>query len=284
MSEPVIVVRPGAGTPDLPLVYDSPHSGFEFPEDMKPAIPFEILRQNEDAFVDALFGHVPVLGAVLVKATFPRTYIDPNRSTADVQVDAVDGDWPDPVNNSIKTKRGAGLIYTKIHGEESIYDRKLTVDEVRHRIDAYWRPYHAALQAELDRLHAAHGGVWHIDCHSMPAKGNIHTEDGPVERADFILGDRDGTTCDGAFTETARAFLAGRGYDVAVNVTMKGVELVRKHGRPAENRHSLQIEVNRRLYMHEKAISKNDLYPETAQVIADMNAVMADFVRQRRAV
>ncbi len=284
MSEPVIVVRPGAGTPELPLVFDSPHSGFQFPEDMKPAIALDILRQNEDAFIDALYGHVPVLGAVLVKATFPRTYIDPNRSTADVQVDAVDGDWPDPVNNSIKTKRGAGLIYTKVHGEEAIYDRKLTVAEVRHRIDAYWHPYHAALQTELDRLHAVYGGVWHIDCHSMPARGNIHTEDGPVERLDFYLGDRDGTTCDPAFTEAVREFLVGRGYDVAVNVTMKGVELVRKHGRPAENRHSLQIEVNRRLYMHEKAITKNDLYPETAQVIADMDALIADFVRQRSAV
>lgn len=284
MSEPVLVVRPSAAASELPLVYDSPHSGFLFPEDMKPVIAFEVLRRNEDAFVDALFGHVPVLGATFIKATFPRTYIDPNRSTEDVPVDAIDGEWPDPVNNSIKTRRGAGLIYTKIHGEESIYDRKLTVAEVRHRIDAYWRPYHAALQGELDRLFAVYGGVWHINCHSMPAKGNIHTEDGPVERADFILGDRDGTTCDSAFTEAVRAFLAGRGYDVAVNVTMKGVELVRKHGRPAENRHSLQIEVNRRLYMDEMAITKNDRYAETAAVLADMDAMVADFVRAHGAV
>lgn len=284
MHEPVIVSRPSAGTPPLPLVFDSPHSGHDYPDDMKPVVPMAILRQNEDAFIDELFGHVTVLGAVLVKATFPRTYVDPNRSTEDVEIAALDGDWPGPVNNSVKTKRGAGLIYTKVHGEERIYDRKLSVAEVQRRIDNYWRPYHETLQAELDRLHGDFGAVWHINCHSTTSMGNVHTEDGPVKRADFILGDRDGTTCDGAFTEAVRAFLAGRGYDVAINWPMKGVELVRRHGRPDENRHSLQIEVNRRFYMDEVAVRKTDMYPETAALLADMNAAIAGFVREHCAV
>jgi len=284
MIEPVIVSRPQAGTPALPLVFDSPHSGCDYPADMQPIAPLGILRQSEDAFIDALFGHVTVLGAVQIKATFPRCYIDPNRSDLDIEVAALDGDWPGPVTNSTKTNRGAGLVWTKILGLQSIYGRKLTVAEVQGRIDNYWRPYHDALSAELDRLHEGFGGVWHINCHSMPARGNETTEDGPVDRADFVLGDRDGTTCDGAFTEVVRDFLAGRGYDVAVNWPMKGVELVRKHGHPEENRHSLQIEINRRLYMDELAISKNDLYPETAAAVADLDAVIAAFVRERAAV
>jgi N-formylglutamate deformylase len=281
MGLPVITIRPVAGTTPLPLVFDSPHSGLDYPADMQPVIPKQILRQSEDAFIDEIFGHVTVLGAVLVKATFPRSYIDPNRSSADVEVAALDGAWPGPVSNSIKTNRGAGLVWTKIMGAQPIYDRKLSVAEVQARIDNYWQPYHDALQLELDRLHQAFGVVWHVDCHSMPARGNEHTEDGPVDRADFVLGDRDGTTCDPAFTETVREFLAGRGYDVAVNWPMKGVELVRKHGRPGENRHSLQIEINRRLYMDEAAITKNALYPATAETIAEMNAALAAFVRER---
>jgi len=284
MTEPVIVSRPLAGTAPLPLVFDSPHSGCDYPADMNPVTATEILRQSEDAFIDALFGHVTVLGAVQVKATFPRCYIDPNRSDLDIEVGALDGEWPGPVTNSVKTNRGAGLVWTKVLGLQSIYDRKLTVAEVQGRIDNYWRPYHDALSAELDRLHDDFGGVWHINCHSMPARGNETTEDGPVDRADFVLGDRDGTTCDGAFTEVVRDFLAGRGYDVAVNWPMKGVELVRKHGRPDENRHSLQIEINRRLYMDEAAITKNDRYGETAAVVADLDAVIADFVRDRASV
>lgn len=284
MSTPVLIERPSAGTSELPLVFDSPHSGHDYPDDMNAVVPIQTLRQQEDAFVDALFGHVPVLGAVLLKATFPRIYIDPNRSSEDIQPDALDGPWPGPINNTIKVKRGAGLIYTKVHGEVLMYDRKLTVAEVQHRIDTYWKPYHDALSRELDRLHEAFGAVWHVNCHSMPAKGNVHTEDGPAERADFVLGDRDGTTCDSAFTESIRAFMVGKGYSVAINDPMKGVELVRKHGRPNEARHSLQIEVNRRLYMDEVAIEKNALYPETAAAIADMNAHIADFVRSRASI
>ncbi len=284
MSAPVIVVRPSKDTSALPLVFDSPHSGFDYPDDMLSVVPNKILRQSEDAFIEALFGHVPVLGAVLIKAMFPRCYIDPNRSTDDVQIDAIEGDWPHPVVNSIKTNRGAGLIFTKIHGEDILYDRKLTVAEVENRIASYWQPYHEQLSAELDRLHSAHRQVWHINCHSMPAKGNVHAEDGEVERADFVLGDRDGTTCAPEFTRAIEEYLSGRGYDVAINFPMKGVELVRKHGRPDEARHSLQIEVNRRLYMDEIEIIKNDRYAETASVLADMNAMIADFVRERVSV
>ena len=283
MRDPVTISRPTGGAEEIPLVYDSPHSGYDYPDDMNSIVPVEILRQTEDAFIDALFGHVSVLGAVFVKALFPRCYIDPNRSTEDIQVDALDGPWPGPVNNSIKVNRGAGLTFTKIQGEREIYDRKLTVAEVQHRIDAYWQPYHAALSAELDRLHGTYGQVWHINYHSMPAKGNEHSEDGPVERADFVLGDRDGTTCAPELTQFVAEFLSGQGYDVGINWPMKGVELVRKHGRPDENRHSLQIEVNRRLYMHEEEITQNDLYPATALVLAEMNAEIAKFVRGRLA-
>ena len=281
MTNPVLLERPSSGTAELPLVFDSPHSGTEYPQDMDYVLPLEYLRQCEDTFIDALFGHVPVLGATLIKATFPRSYIDPNRSTEDVELAAIEGVWPHPVNNSIKTKRGAGLVFTKVLGQSNIYDRKLTVAEVQHRIDGYWQPYHTTISSELDRLHSTFGQVWHINCHSMPSKGNEHTEDGPVERADFVLGDRDGTTCGAEFTETIREFLSARGYDVAVNFPMKGVELVRKDGRPDEARHSLQIEVTRRLYMDEVAIEKNEVYAETAAVIADMNAHIADFVRSR---
>ncbi len=281
MNDPVTISRPTGGAEEIPLVYDSPHSGYDYPDDMNSIVPVEILRQTEDAFIDALFGHVSVLGAVFLKAMFPRCYIDPNRSTEDIEVAALDGPWPGPVNNSIKVNRGAGLTFTKIQGEREIYDRKLTVAEVQHRIDAYWQPYHAALNGELDRLYETYYQVWHINCHSMPAKGNEHYEDGPVERADFVLGDRDGTTCAPELTQFVAEFLSGRGYDVGINWPMKGVELVRKHGRPDENRHSLQIEVNRRLYMHEEEITQNDLYPATALVLAEMNAQIANFVRGR---
>ncbi len=282
MIDPVIIERPSTGTPEIPLVYDSPHSGNIFPDDMQAVVPIHALRRGEDAFIDALFGHVPVLGAVLLKATFPRTYVDPNRSEQDVDPDALDGDWDLPFAPSEKLKtRAAGVVFTKIHGLTEIYDRRLTVDEVKHRLDTYWWPYHRALEDELNRLYDTFGGVWHINCHSTRARGNPTDPDGEADRADFILGNRDGTTCSAEFMAVMEEFLKGRGYGVDINWPMKGVELVRRYSEPAANRHSLQIELNRKLYMDEDAIEKNDLYPTMAALMADMNAVMADYVRSQ---
>ena len=87
--------------------------------------------------------------------------------------------------------------------------------------------------------------------------GDVMSDDPGRPRADFVLGDRDGTTCDTAFTQFVAEVLRGMSYDVAINDPYKGVELVRKHGRPVERRHSLQVEVNRRLYMDEESRSKS---------------------------
>jgi len=83
-----------------------------------------------------------------------------------------------------------------------------------------------------------------------------HAQKRAKVRADIVLGDRDGTTCEPAFTELVRAHLAARGYDVTVNDPYKGVELVRAYSNPAERRMSLQLEVNKRLYMDEKTLRK----------------------------
>jgi N-formylglutamate amidohydrolase len=92
----------------------------------------------------------------------------------------------------------------------------------------------------------------------MPAEGDINADDPGRARADFVLGDRDATTCAPEFTAFVAATLGAMGYEVAINDPYKGVELVRKFGRPHERRHSLQIEINRRLYMNEATLAKLD--------------------------
>ncbi len=280
MSDPVIIKRPNADIPEIPLLFDSPHSGNTFPDDMRPAIDIHKLRKNEDAFIDELFGSATDLGATLIMATFPRTYCDTNRSELDVDPAALDGVWDLLSEPSEKLKiRGAGVVPVKVHGLTEIYDRRLTVDEVKHRLNTCWWPYHNAMRSELDRLYAAHGGVWHINCHSTRARGNKTDPDGEAERADFILGNRNGETCSAEFMATMETFLKGRGYSVDINWPMKGVELVRRYGDPGANRHSLQIELNRKFYMDEALIEKNHLYAEMATLMADMNAEMAEYVR-----
>ncbi|WP_412565165.1 N-formylglutamate amidohydrolase [Thalassobius sp. MITS945101] len=259
MSNLVVINRPLGDA--LPLVFDSPHSGSIYPEDFNHVMDRMTLRRSEDAHIEELFSHVPDHGATLVHALFPRCYIDPNRNEDDLDVTMFDGVWPHPVNPTHKTKaRGIGLIWKNVKALGAVYDRKLTVAEVEKRLNTCWRPYHAALQGELDRAYAAHGKVVHVDCHSMASHGDHTTEDGAVRRPDFVIGDRDGTTCDPRLTTCVIETLQACGYSVSLNDPYKGFELVRRSGDPANNRHSIQIEVNRGLYMCEKTISKTDGY------------------------
>ena len=98
----------------------------------------------------------------------------------------------------------------------------------------------------------------------MLAIGDELSGDPGRERADFVLGDRDGTTCEPAFTQLVARTVRDAGYSVAINDPYKGVELVRKHGRPAEQRHSLQIEIKRTLYMDEQTLQPNAGYDAPA--------------------
>lgn len=264
-----------------PLVFDSPHTGLHYPHDFVPAIPMDQCVRVSDWFVDELFKAAPRHGAIFLEALYRRAYIDPNRSEADLDTDLIDGTWPDPVTATEKTNRGASLIWKLIDGETPIYDRKLSIDEVRSRIEIYWRPYHQALRAALDETHAQFGRTYHVNCHSMPEWGDARWGDEGTRRADFIVGNRDGTTASNAFTEVVAESLRASGYGVTVNDKFKGVELIRRHSDPSQGRESLQIEVNRGIYMDETAISRSERFGATQAAITRMIGAVERFARER---
>jgi N-formylglutamate amidohydrolase len=269
-----------AGAP-APLVLDSPHSGEAYPDDFECAVSRERLRQAEDTHVARLWRGALAHGATLIEAHFPRAWIDPNRSLEDIDPElfAPGVAWPGPVTLTRKTAQGIGLVWRLARGGEPMYARPLSVAEVERRIERCWRPYHEALARALDERHAAFGAVWHVNCHSMPAVGDAYADDPGRERADVVLGDRDGTTCDAAFTRLAAALFAARGYSVAVNDPYKGVEIVRKHGRPAERRHSLQVELKRTLYMDEATLVPTSGYARLEQDLGAIARELAAFAR-----
>ena len=281
MTHPFVRHDP-PGTP-LPLVLDSPHSGEWYPDDFDHAPPRAIVRQAEDTHVARLWQHALAHGATLLEARFPRAYIDANRSLADIDLALLADGWPVPVAPSRKTEQGIGLVWRLARGGMPMYARKLTAAEVHSRIEHCWQPYHDELQALLDAQHRAFGGVWHINCHSMPAIGDMLADDPGNLRADFVLGDRDGTTCEPAFTQLVADTARGLGYSVAINDPYKGVELVRKHGRPAENRHSLQIELKRTLYMDEVTLEPSSGYARLERDLTHLAGTLAAFVRSRMA-
>jgi len=247
----------GPPLPALPLLLDSPHSGRAFPEDFGAAVSERELRDGEDCFVDELYAAGPEMGAPLLAALWPRTYLDPNRNAGDVDLELIEGRWPGEYRPSGKAKVGKALVWRTLEDGRPIYARRLTPETIIKRIDGFHVPYHEKLKALLQKTHARFGRVYHFNCHSMRSVAGKQSDDGEgSRRADFVLGDRDGTTCDPAFTEFVRRTLAGMGYQVRVNDPYKGVELVRAYSNPQAGRHSLQIEVNKRLYMDENSLEK----------------------------
>ena len=259
---------------EVPLLIDSPHSGRRYPADFATVVAHSVLRGAEDWMVDDLFGAAPLEGASLLAARFPRAYIDPNRRLDDVDPALLAGEWPAPLNPGPKSALGIGLFRHRTNDGAPLLPGPLPVEALRARIEHCWRPYHRALQETLDSLHARHGAVWHIDVHSMKSVGTAITPDGPgAERPDMVIGDLDGASCAPAFTAYVAERLAALGYSVAVNKPYKGAEIIRTHGRPGENRHSLQIEMKRNLYMDEATITANDGY---AKLKADLRQLVAD--------
>ncbi|MBE0549406.1 MAG: N-formylglutamate amidohydrolase [Rubrivivax sp.] len=258
MKTPVLIVH-GPAVARAPLVLDSPHSGFAMPPDFGSVRTEAELREGEDSFIDELYRPASARGVPLLAALFPRTYLDANRHAGDIDPALLDEPWPQPLVPSEKARIGKALVWRTMDADRPIYERRLTVAELRGRIDNYHRPYHDALRGLLDAAHARFGAVWHINCHSMGPNTSALIEgvDGQP-RADIVLGDRDGTTCAPEFTAFVRDVLTGHGYSVKVNDPFKGVELVRAYAAPAAGRHSLQLEVNKRLYMDPATLRKHE--------------------------
>jgi N-formylglutamate deformylase len=244
-ASPVRIDRPAQGA--LLIVIDSPHSGTAYPADFGYSAPFELLRRGEDLFVERLYANAPRLGATFIAASFPRAYIDPNRVLADIDPELLDAPWPGPVTPGAKTALGICLIWRRM-GEVPIYQRKLSVAELRARIERCYLPYHTALDDAIEGAHRHFGAVWHLNVHSMPddSYARLGLPEQPL--ADFVLGDLDGRTAGPEVMGLIEDTLRTQGYSVVRNDPFKGVENIARNGRPGEKRHSLQIEIKRSCY------------------------------------
>lgn len=235
-----------------PFVFNSPHSGSTYPKSFLKSSRLDrvSIRRSEDTFVDELFSGVVGLGAPLMRALFPRAFLDVNREPYELDPSMFAGRLPAYVNaRSIRVAGGLGTIARVVADAEEIYREPLTVEEGLARIEDLYKPYHATLRARLAATLERFPFVVLVDCHSMPstARGLEHRP-----RPDIIVGDRFGTSCSGALTEASVAILRDLGYRVVRNRPYAGGYITEHYGRPHSGIHTLQIEVNRGLYMDEQ--------------------------------
>jgi N-formylglutamate deformylase len=263
----------------MPIVVESPHSGMVFPPDFRPAAPYAAIQTTWDAFVDELWSDAPDAGATLLRATFPRAYVDVNRAESDIDETLLGEPWPVALTPTDYTKRGMGLIRRNALPDVPMYDRALTVAEVQGRIASYYRPYRDAVRREIDAAHARSGIVFHVDCHSMKSRGNAMNVDNGAARPDLVISDRHGTTADTAHTQWACEWFRAHGYSVQMNEPYQGGDLVKRFGDPSAGRHSVQIEINRARYMDEASFTRAASFDAMRESCAAFVRALADRAR-----
>lgn len=278
-ARPSYLVSPPQGRP-APVVVDSPHSGFTFPTEFAPVAPLAALRSTWDAHVDRLWMAAPRVGATLLAAEFPRAFCDVNRAEDDIDAALLASPWPRPLQPTAYTARGMGLIRRFALPDVPMYDAPLAVAEVEQRITQYYRPYRAALRALIDEALAADGIAWHLNCHSMKSQGNAMNVDAGAARPDIVVSDRRGTSADPALTARIVGWFTLRGYRTAANDPYQGGDLVRTFGAPARGVQSVQIEVNRALYLDERSAAPHAGFTALQD---DLGAFVQEFCAWARA-
>jgi len=264
---------------ELPLVLDSPHSGFQFPDNFRPSASMEVIRTGWDAYLEDLWGSATALGATLIAANVSRGYIDLNRAPDDIDQALLGQTWPGPCHPSESCRRGMGLIRRLALPEVPMYDRLLTAAEVEARLRDYYLPYRAILREAIETVVARHGRVWHLDLHSMKSRGNRMNIDAGQPRPDLVISDRLGQTSHPAVTGWIADQFRNLGYRVNINAPYQGGDIVHTYGAPARGRNSIQIEINRAIYLDETTCEKNPNYGVLKQ---DINRFLEGFAEKIR--
>ncbi|KPF67361.1 N-formylglutamate amidohydrolase [Bosea sp. AAP35] len=252
----------------VPVVVDVPHAGRRYPRAFvdRVRLPLRSLRRSEDAYVDALFARSVALGAPLLVAEFPRAYLDVNREPYELDPRMFDGRLPPFANTrSMRVAGGLGTIPRIVGDAHEIYFGRIPVEEALARIDRLYRPYHASLRDLVQRTQRAFGTCILVDAHSMPSSG-LDREG--LGKPDIILGDRFGTSAAGHITDIAEAAFAKLGFSVTRNRPYAGGFITEHYGAPHTGVHTLQIEINRALYMDEATLMPHDGFARLEQAIS----------------
>lgn len=261
IAEPVRVLRPQRQR--VPFVFASPHSGRLYPPSFveKSRLNATTLRRSEDAFVEELFEPCCDLGAPMLIARFPRAYLDANRAPIELDPTMFEGSLPVTVDRgSPRVHAGLGIIPRVVREGMEIYRAKLPVREAEFRIQNFYRPYHLQLSRLVEATRALFGGAIVVDCHSMPSA---------AASPDAVIGDRLGLSAFSEVTAAAECALTGAGFSVVRNAPYAGGHTVHLYGRPGDNVHALQIEINRGLYLDEERVERGSRFAQVRRALGE---------------
>lgn len=263
----------------FPVVLSSPHSGTSFPaEFLKNSVLSEKeLRASEDCFVSEIMRKASDAGIPMLSMNIPRTFVDVNRDKIEID-DKMLFDAPKK-QDSIGSRRcrvGLGVIHRIVYQNKNIYDGLLSSKEVNERIKHVYDPYHKRLKQLVDKCVRKFGFCLLIDCHSMPSMiCNIMNESKPL---DFCLCTLFDESCPTQMSEFLSRQLEARKYRVEFNRPYAGAYIAFNYCQPRKNIYTLQIEINRSIYMNEKLYTKNKNFQHVSNDICDAVIQLAHFL------
>jgi N-formylglutamate amidohydrolase len=226
---------------DLPVLLSVPHSGRDYPDWLvalagggKPA-----LAVLEDPLVDRLVWRALQRGCGAVIARAPRAAVDCNRAEDEVDPSVVDGVRRNRV--SARARGGLGIVPARTQQHGYLWRRAITPKQLDERLSHAHRPYHAAIETQLQLLLDRFGCALLLDCHSMPPP--------PDGVAPMVFGDCRGRTADAWVSAEAMAITKRCGFDAGLNDPFAGGHIIERHAKPASGAHALQLEIDRRCYL-----------------------------------
>ena len=222
-----------------PLLLSLPHDGSAIPAALAERMTPEARRAPDtDWHVSRLYAFARELGASILVPEHSRYVIDLNRGEDDTSLY--------PGQNT------TGLVPLVRFNGAPVYlpGQEPDAAEVAARIDTFWRPYHAALRDELERIRTQHGRVLLWEGHSIRGSGLPFLFEGRLP--DLNLGTANGASCSQALQARIEAELAAQtDYDWIANGRFKGGHITRHYGDPANGIDAVQLEISQRIYMDE---------------------------------
>ena len=263
----------------------SPHSGHYYPRDfiLKSKLDSQQLRLSEDMHIDALLADAPQAGASLLLATYPRAYVDLNREPYELDASMFSDQLPDFVNkDSTRVLGGLGTIAKNVTERLEIYDRPLVFSEAEQRIEKIYFPFHTCLKQQIETARDFWGKAYLLDVHSMPSNAVRKYKGGKSGSVDFVLGNRHGRSCDADIYDVVYDFLTDAGYYVEKNKPYAGGYITEHYGNPSEGFHTLQLEVNRKLYMNETSYDLLGNSDEIRNLFSDLVSTLINKTQEKR--
>ena len=274
-TAPFRLLEPGRLTSGT--VFNSPHSGRHYPEDLvrRSRLTRQGLRASEDVLVDELFAAAPSHGAPLLAATAPRAWLDLNRAPSELDPVLIRGVRLGEATLNQRVAAGLGVIPRVVSEGAEIYRGRLSLAEAEARIAAIHAPYHAQLESLLVRARDAFGMAVLFDCHSMPSEALRAAPRIDGRCPEVVLGDRFGAAAARSLVSFAQRAFEREGFVVARNAPFAGGYITQRYGRPSLGLHALQIEIDRGLYLDQTRLEP---LPGFGEVKSRLSRVVADLV------